>query len=362
MSAAASGRARALRWLGYLGLYLLVGLWNLSVVVAQRLIEGDPVDLAGNAAAEMTTGLVGFALLAPLLAFFHAAPIRRSNARWSIPLHFLVSAAYCAVFVLLLYGLRSALWPLLWGEPYEYGPWHYRFLMEFLKISLLFWGVYGLVWAARVRREGEAVRTRSLRLEESLARARLLALRGRLHPHFLFNTLNAVSAAMYEDIQTADRMIARLATLLRLTLDEPGDEHSLGRELETIGLYLDLMKARFQDRLSVEVDVAPGLLDEQVPSFLLQPLVENAIRHGASSSGRIDIRISALKDRCLVLLVEDRGPGLAPGAAPGGGVGLTDTAARLEALYGPAGRLELAGRAGGGLTARIEVPLEADLD
>jgi LytS/YehU family sensor histidine kinase len=231
--------------------------------------------------------------------------------------------------------------------------------MEFLKISLMFWGIYALVALSRARRENEDARLRTARLEKMLSAARLQALQRQVHPHFLFNTLNTISSAMYEDVGAADRMIVNLAGLLRLTLDAPADEHPLSREIELVRHYAEIMKARFRDKLALAIDVGPDTEGAMVPAFILQPLVENSIKYGAAATGSADVRIVVRRDgRRFLMTVEDRGPGLGEkGAASGaGGVGLSNIAERLDALYGSEGRLDLRNLAEGGLRATIDIP------
>jgi two-component system, LytTR family, sensor kinase len=198
---------------------------------------------------------------------------------------------------------------------------------------------------------------RASQLEARLAEARLAALKRQMNPHFLFNTLNSISSLMYVDPDAADAMLARLSELLRLALDADGEQEvPLARELAMLSRYLEIEKIRFENRLRVEIDIAPALLEARVPALSLQPLAENAIRHGISrlpDGGTLRVR-AARKDGHLRLVVEDDGPGLAPDA--GDGIGLANLRARLAELYGPEQRLELAGRPGGGTTVEVRIP------
>lgn len=183
--------------------------------------------------------------------------------------------------------------------------------------------------------------TRAARLEGRLAQARLDALRLQLHPHFLFNTLNAVAALAGSDPPRAQRMLARLSDLLRQTLESDGvAEVPVDRELALLAPYLEIQRMRFEDRLRVREEVAPETRAALVPALLLQPLVENAVQHGASrrpEGATVVVRIARRGDR-LVLEVEDDGPG--PTAHPPvDGIGLANTRARLAQLYPDAYRL-----------------------
>ena len=179
------------------------------------------------------------------------------------------------------------------------------------------------------------------RLQEQLGQARLDALRAQLNPHFLFNTLNAVSALAERDPRGVRRMIARLSDLLRYTLDESTEQEvPLHRELDLLGEYVELMQIRFQGKLTVTVRVDDDVREALVPNLILQPIVENAIKHGVSQvngSGQIELRARREGDR-LVVTVTDSGPGPAGGAE---GVGLRNTNARLREMYGATHRVVL---------------------
>jgi len=180
---------------------------------------------------------------------------------------------------------------------------------------------------------------RTAELERLLSQARLEALRAKLHPHFLFNTLNTISAKVEREPRTARRMIEQLGELLRISMSSDNDQEiPLVQELTFIERYLDLQKIRFEERLETSIDIEPGLQDALVPTFILQPLVENAIRYGASA--HLDHSIVEVRawreDGRLRLQVEDNGPGLPPGWDPEKqrGLGIASTRERLRRLYG----------------------------
>jgi two-component system, LytTR family, sensor kinase len=201
--------------------------------------------------------------------------------------------------------------------------------------------------------------TETARLEGQLATARLQALQSQIHPHFLFNTLNAVTALIRRDAEAAERMLVRLADLLRMTLDG-GDsqEIPLRREMELLEAYLAIEKVRFSDRLRVVEEVAPDVLEERIPRLLLQPLVENAIRHGLEPKrGGGTLTISARRrGETLELAVRDDGVGSGGEATAGAGLGLRNTRARLKALCGETASLELETLPEGGTAAIIRLP------
>jgi len=226
----------------------------------------------------------------------------------------------------------------------------FRFLNELL--------VYFAILAAGYARE---YFFRGAELRAQLAEARLDALRMQLNPHFLFNTMHAISALVERDPAGVRRMIARLSELLRETMDSRGpNEVPLRQELAFLQRYIEIMEIRFQGRLRVETEIDDETLDALVPSLILQPVVENALEHGAarvSGEGRISIAAHR-DDRQLVLIVRDNGPGV--GEQAGGGVGLANTRERLAQLYGGRAELVLSSPAGGGAAAEIVLPFRTE--
>lgn len=241
-------------------------------------------------------------------------------------------------------------------------------VIGFHQAFLMYWTIlavqYGFLWYRRyVEGKQAALRLelRSAQLETQLARAHLSALNMQLQPHFLFNTLNAIMVLVRQQKnREAEEMLGGLSDLLRCVLDDvDAQEVSLGRELEYVGLYLAIEQVRFQDRMSVEMAVDPDVIDAAVPHMVLQPIVENAIRHGiGGSSAAGKIRIGARRvNGALEMKVQDDGPGLAA-ANPGQtrGIGLTNTRARLQQLYGEAASLTVENDEQCGVTATIVLP------
>jgi signal transduction histidine kinase len=212
----------------------------------------------------------------------------------------------------------------------------------------------------------QARREEAILLQAQLADARLAMLRSQLDPHFLFNTLHAVSALVERDPRGVRRMIARLSELLRSTLEGGGEQEvPLREELRFLDGYLDIMRVRFQGRLTIGMQVEPGLDEALVPNLVLQPLVENAIRHGtAKSDAEGHIAIAARRDgTAIVLAVEDNGPAaLATAGQIVEGIGLRNTRERLTQLYGAAQHLILEPRAGGGMRAEVRLPFHTRAD
>ncbi|HEY4564143.1 MAG TPA: histidine kinase, partial [Thermoanaerobaculia bacterium] len=233
-----------------------------------------------------------------------------------------------------------------------------------------YWTVLGLQYAFRYYNQYQEKRRQALRLElqaselrTQLVQAQLTALKGQLQPHFLFNTLNAIMVLVRQGRGTqAEEMLARLSDLLRSVLEDvEAQEVPLWRELESLRLYLAIEEVRFQDRLRVEIDAGSEVLDAAVPHLGLQPIVENAIRHGIgnrSAAGRLRIHAARVGD-LLEIRVEDDGPGLPPGGPGSQGIGLANTRARLRQLYGDAAGLTLENGAGGGAVATLTLPYRA---
>src|SRR5688500_11356876 len=271
------------------------------------------------------------ALLAPIImAVALRHPFDRNRWPRQLAVHVAAALSYSVVHTAIMMAVRTL---LLIGQelPANFpGWWNYTLLsyltqLDWLLMTYLF--LIGVAHALAYRRESEARALDTAQLETRLVEAQLQALQRQLHPHFLFNTLNTVSGLIRTDPDGADRMIDRLGDLLRMTLHKSGiQEVSLKEELEVLGKYLDIERTRFGNRLTIEMHVQPETLDAQVPSLVLQPLVENAIRHGIAPNARPGwIAVYAQRDNHdLVLQVLDNGDGLPPERlmALNGGAGL----------------------------------------
>jgi signal transduction histidine kinase len=300
----------------------------------------------------------------PVLAFVWRTPLGRASWRRRLPLHLVAGILTPSLFVLLAQVVRTFLSGAL-AEPELVQPltpgYFFRWYVSalFAYVDVVFVG-----HLVHYSRESKAKDLKASQLEGQLAQAQLQVLRMQLHPHFLFNTLHTISALMHKDLKAADRMLALLGDLLRDSLEKVGAQVvPLKQELEFLDRYLEIEKTRFRDRLSVQMDVDPETLDAEIPNLILQPLLENAIRHGIArraEGGRIEIDAHA-QDGMLVLRVRDDGPGLPSDTemAARGGVGLANSQARLEQLYGPAHRFELRNRTHGGLEITLALPLRA---
>jgi two-component system LytT family sensor kinase len=308
--------------------------------------------------AEEATGTFAGILVFPL-AYLVAVrfPLVRKNWRRNVLVHLIAVCLISVVHTTLIVIARSTLFPFF-GLNDSYGYIPVRYPMEFAHFFIFYWvgvSLISLFHEVRFAREREL---QQAKLETSLAEAQLQNLRLQLEPHFLFNALNAISAAIYESPRAADEMVCRLGDLLRQLLkDDRSQEIPLAREIEILRLYTRIMEARLEHRLKVHIDVEPAAEEALVPQLLLQPLVENAIHHGMDPlTFEVDITITArLRNRQLELLVRDRGPGLRPKRQMTG-IGLNNTAQRLLKLYANRHRLEMRNAEDGGAVVEIRIP------
>ena len=347
--------------------WTLLGLTFASLAHAVAVTEGRPFDAFVSYPKNLCLSLT-WAALSPLVFRLtrrfpvDLRPSRLRNLLAHVPSLLAFSAVHHAVYT-------TAIWWLLGGP---HGGHRYGSASDFyrgtfagsLTASVLIYALVVIGSQALLNYEGRrAAEASEARLKAQLAEARLRVLKMQLHPHFLFNTLHSINSLVTEDPAGASQMIARLGDFLRLTLEHSERQLvTLGEEVEFLRCYLDIERVRFQDRLTVEFDIEPAAGSAEVPHLILQPIVENAIRHGvAPRAGPGHIRVAARRaNGSLRLEVEDSGPGIAPAAstpAAGAGVGLSNVRARLEQLYAGRHRFELANGDGGGLTVTLELPL-----
>jgi two-component system LytT family sensor kinase len=337
-------------WLGFGAAMLAWGLehWTIAEALVNKLI----------------LVAVGFALTLGCRWIYRRARARRR----ALPPILLATLVGClsfggaALWIEAHYLLLSGCYALAAGTGVQVRPvaiqigalLYYGFVL--LAWSLLYWGINAGL-------DLEAQRDRARRAEALAHQARLRALRSQLEPHFLFNTLNAISTLVAEKRSSeAARMIARLSDFLRLTLENADTpEVSVAEELEFVQRYLDIEQIRFGDRLRVVVEASAEAMQASVPALVLQPLVENAVKHGVlprESGGTVTVAIRR-DGELLRISVGDDGLGLAAEPMARQGIGLTNTAARLAELYGDSSRFWLAEVPGGGLEASLEIPFRA---
>lgn len=278
--------------------------------------------------------------------------IDRGNWERAVPIHLGASLTLGFFHLVLATAIQVV---LRGGEPYPFLPKLVdNFAASYHWNLLIYWAIVALVHARDYARDAQEHRMRA-------AEARLQALTLQLRPHFLFNTLNAIAELIHEDPDAAERMVGRLADLLRRTLETDGTvEVPLATELELVDRYLEIEAVRFQDRLRVRREIAREARAAGVPSMILLPLVENAVRHGVAARpgpGQVGIR-AVREDGTLRVEVWDDGPGLDADAVSGvrPGIGLANTRARLLQLYGTAHRFELLDGSPSGLVVRLSLP------
>jgi sensor histidine kinase YesM len=308
-----------------------------------------------------------WAVLAPIIVWWaRRVPVRRGTWWWAAPLHVVASIGVTVAHTTALFWIGSQIGQasssfraLLYGRS-QVG------LLTYVAVWLAVEGT--IRWQeqrARDRRQRELELERS-RLEAALTKAQLDALRLQLQPHFLFNALNAVSTLIHDDPDRADRVLTGLGELLRMVLERGSDQDiTLAVEMGLVDRYLAIETLRLGDRLRIVRRVAPETERALVPPFLLQPLVENAVRHGVASriaGGSVEIEAGTQGGR-LRLFVRDSGPGLGSGgAAPGFGLGLNNTRERLLRLYGRDHTFSVRDRDDGGVEVAIELPHRERID
>ena len=301
-------------------------------------------------------------LTSPVFRLAHR--FRLDSGRWwrALLVHVAGFAAFTVIHLGAMMGMRALLWPNAVKPPsVSWSVFTQRIYLTNLDWLLMTYAtIVGVSHALAYYREAQARALNSAQLETRLVESRLQTLQSELHPHFLFNTLHAISTLVHSKPDAADRMISRLSDLLRLTFDRSGSPGvPLQEELEFLQKYLDIEQTRFQDRLSVLYEIDPESLDAEVPRLILQPLVENAIKHGVSprsGPGLVQITSKRTGSR-LELEVRDDGVGLSPNARArlSSGIGLSNTRDRLDCLYGTDHKLDFSD-GGQGLAVRIDIP------
>jgi len=347
--------------------WTVVGLFYISQDSVPRLYRGEAVPWKYVFVGWMVGMYVCAAFTPAILWLGRRWPIERRplTAVWHLALStvFSVVATVTEVPILLLLGVFPAATPppLLAGV---------RTMLSFgIQGGVLrYWAVIALqalyrsqTNAAIREREAAELRVQTSQLGQQLASAQLSALKMQLQPHFLFNTLGAITVLIQQNKTTqGEAMVAQLSDLLRLALEDvDAQEVPLWRELDFLRLYLAIEQIRFEDRLRVRIADAPGLSDALVPHMVLQPIVENAVRHGLGQSEEaVTIQVTATTaNGSLALVVSDDGPGLTSGAASHSGIGLSNTRARLARLYGDRAHLVVECAMPRGVRVTVTLPM-----
>ena len=364
-------------WVLVLAVWMLIGLsftLNYFFFASHYVaIFEHPPTLGQMLVWELPYWLLWAGLAPAIFVFTRRFPIDRERWFSNSLLHILacvvLSIAHRAIYLIIGWLLHVAAYQNLGSIPDLYSSdILFNLPTGFMSYGTIFLVSYVIDYYRRHQQEELKISRLKAELAQAqlqVTEAQLQALKMQLHPHFLFNTLNSISALLDEDVDAADQMLARLGDLLRLTLENSGAQQvTLQEELEFLRCYLEIEHVGFHDRLTVNMHVDPETLDARVPNLILQPIVENAIRHGIVSRiapGEIEIRASRAGD-VLQLRVKDNGPGLHGGEASGGrikeGLGLANTRARLQQMYGTAHRFDMADVPEGGLQVTLEMPFE----
>ena len=302
-----------------------------------------------------------WALFAPAVIWLSQhARIERGALRRAAAVHLPAVVAFSCTHVAAMQGVHWWI-AAASGLPFDWWTQVRQLAVLYLDWEMMtYWAIVGLTHALLYYRESQARALRAAHLERQLAATRLQLLQQQLHPHFLFNALNAISALMHRDVHAADRMLVRLSDLLRMTLEHLDRRQvPLEVELDALSRYVEIEQTRFGDRLAVRFEVHPETLRAFVPSLVLQPLVENAVKHGvARKAGRGQIDVTARREGDkLRLEVRDDGVGLSEDSltALQKGIGVSTTRARLQQLFGADFRFEFH-RLAQGLAVIVAVP------
>jgi two-component system LytT family sensor kinase len=358
---------RAVTWTIFFLLFTTLGFLEFSYRFLDDLARGH-TGTFGRRMLEESTGAYTVLLLLPLV-FLFARYYLFACTGWvrRIAWHICGAISFSVLHTTLIALSRKILSPLFGLGPYDYGIMSFRYPMEFSKDFMAYTVIVLLYYSFERYRLAQAQQLAAAELQTKLAQAQLENLRLQLQPHFLFNTLNTISSVMYEDVRAADAMITQLSDLLRLTLHASrSHEIPLAEELEIARLYLDLMQKRFENKLRVSYAIDPALNEALVPQLILQPLLENSLRHGMKSgSAAMEISVAARRENgSLILQITDNGSGLSetdPAGVFGRGLGLSNIRDRLMQLYGDRQQFVIVNHYGGGARVTLSVPLHTSV-
>lgn len=364
---------RRLKWGLILGGWTLAGLFFTSqtyfqnsyfaYVYAQQNSAGSAIPWWQTLVWILTYTYIWAALTPTVMNF--GARFRLGRRRWrqNLPVHLCIAVAFSLLHITIYTFVGYLLESLLVGKRTPLSvSFQYLFITCLHSNLFVYALIVGIQHLADYYQRYRAREVKASQMAARLTEAQLQVLRMQLQPHFLFNTLNAISTLIHKDAEAADRMLVRLGDLLRHTLTSSGcPQVSLKQEVELLERYLEIERIRFSDRLNVRLEIEPTVLEAQIPSFILQPLVENAIRHGIApraAAGTIEIRVRRNQD-CLEVYVRDNGCGLPQEPAIKEGIGLTNTRALLQQLYGSQHRFKLSNAPEGGAVVELMIPFRA---
>jgi len=348
---------RWLKWGHLFAAWTLFGLFFVSQLLISRAYKGRALDLRHTLINWLTCAYLWGALTPLVLYLSRRFRIERGRLR-NLPLHLLASLIVSLVHLGAYIAVSSLIIPLTAPATQVFKD----FVVNGLHFNLItYWTLVVISHAADYYRKYQERELSASRFKAQLVQAQLTALKSQLQPHFLFNTLNAIAVLVRKNSnEEAVDMLTGLADLLRHSLKNiDAQEVSLKEELAFLQRYLEIEKVRFKDRLRVNMKIEPDTLEALVPNLILQPIVENAIRHGIgqrSASGLLEISAQR-HNGTLSLQVRDDGPGLSPDdKSVNGQIGLANTRARLKQLYGEAQSFELRNEVGGGAVATMSIP------
>jgi len=353
------------RWVRYgliWGVWTIVTLFYTSQVYVMSSASGQPRKYGfGRELLGQASACYLWALATPLVLWLaRRYCIQRQNWLRRSAFHFVFSVILSSV-LLALHHL--ALMVIFERTEFISAFLTFRFVyINLEKWLLVYWTILLMSHAFSYYNSYRKGELKASELRTQLVQSQLEALKMQVHPHFLFNTLHSISALLSKDTEAARKMITRLGDFLRLTLENSGSmEVTLQQEIEFLNGYLEIERIRFQDRLTTDIRVDPDVLDVRVPNLILQPIVENAMRHaiGNSTSGRVEVT-AVPRNGVVRIEVKDNGPGIDAEkileSRRGKGLGLANTQARLAGLYGPAARFEMLNSPTGGLVVALEIP------
>jgi sensor histidine kinase YesM len=365
MTVSSFWQSRWRKWgLGF-GAWTLLGFWQ----AGQTYIAYSQSKLAVPWEQAFTWGLATAYILAtptPVVAWLgRRFPFERRVWPRHLMLHLLASVAYSFLISSSILPLDEVYgWVL--GERFAFLRFFHMSFDYYLRVAfgqhlLVYWVILTVSLAINYYRKYQERERQATQLEAQLVQAQLQALKMQLHPHFLFNTLNAIWVLMSKDVESARQMLVRLSDLLRLTLESSSTQAvSLKQELDFLDRYLGIEQIRFHGRLQVKMNVEPDTLDAQVPNLILQPLVENAIKHGITprvEPGRIEIH-ARRENHMLWVQIKDNGAGLNQEISLKEGVGLANTRARLRQMYGPHYSFDCINAPEGGFLVTVAIPFQ----
>lgn len=353
-------------WLGIVLALILAGLFTLKAYLRLKYFNELEYFKLGRSLGIYTVNYLTWSLLLPLLNYlFERFPIQASS--WKTKGKALALSLVICFFHEIVSSWMFAI-PSNWFGYYPLGENNWEYIVKGLRIAvpdrfLEYWIIYAILTAMQMQRKFRNKELELTKVENQLSNARLNALRLQLQPHFLFNTLNTISSLMEINVNAAQKVVSRLGGLLRFVLDR--DQRNfipLREELEFVRNYLDIEQTRFHDRLSIAYDIDETTQEIQVPHLILQPLVENAIKHGfsrRSDEGKIEVVTRRLGDK-VELLIRDDGCGsdLKHEDLLQQGIGLSNVKKRLELLYGEAAELRISTKPGSGFAVYILIPTE----